>query len=559
MFGEKMIKRIFGILLLLCLDVCAQEGTITVSPSLPGHPIRFKLNLTNTKNVLIAANHQWTFGDGTATLRWSNSSVFHTFPILSVKCSYSVTCKYDYIKISGQAAANMTGVATARVTVDAFVDNGSTPGISPSMLTDNNNVVYTTNWVDNGNIYGYILNPAGTQIELFVNGVFIKTITDFGIAKKIFADNNRICILGTDNTIKWYTLCNDRASWSETLQLVLSYCIDDDYLQVNPTLPEVPVFDGGVLTNAYFLPPEPTPEPTDVSDIFSFTTKPFGSFMDHYVNNFEISPDQYYYWTITAHTPSRWNNLLDWNKGDPVYKRDGINVNDIVDIAVGYWPQTVVTFYALTKDGYIWWLDEEPIMRHWKKIEYWKDEDGNNHLITGVPPVLDLANYANGVVTPFLTYSMNSKVVASNSVVGVYVPDTYSRKSGVLLKQRAPVGGTFYFMRWDFHQREDFVYWPIDWTEHAWHSIDIPYDVQELHFDTHRGINSMTGGVWQIPQNALIGTKGILGDVSANSIRSYPFELLVKSGNGQIYKYTSNKPSEEGTWSTAVSAIGRTF
>ena len=225
-------------------------------------------------------------------------------------------------------------------------------------------------------------------------------------------------------------------------------------------------------------------------------------------------------WTACAHRGGSWTNLLAMREfvpykrvrfrktgtdsaGNPVLKpeaynvpRASIDVNDVVDIAVGNWTGTVVTYYVLMgSTGKIMYIDEEVIMDRWKTVP---------HLCL---PCND----------PYPLDS-NSRIAASNSVICAY-------KTG-------PGGAEISWIRWDFHNRQDFSWYPLDWCEHRWHAVSCPLDSAEfISFDTHWP-DSVRDTVWAVPKSRADGKRtGFLGTIDPRTVSAYRVDLTVRRGN----------------------------
>ncbi len=208
------------------------------------------------------------------------------------------------------------------------------------------------------------------------------------------ADNNRLFVQTTDNKLYWRCLKKDSANWVIFLYDVLKLPglgLADDL--VWPLIPDqFRIIEG-----------------EEYSDLDSWA-------------------DAYRSWVINSHD-GRWNEL-----------ERGINGDDIVDIAVGNWNNTVVTYYALMRSGRIMYLDEEPIMRNWMEVP------GENR--------------------PSLNET--SRICASHSVIA------------------ATKGREIHWIRFDAHQPDFFPFGPlsINWTE-VWYDIPASFYERANHPGWH--------------------------------------------------------------------------
>ncbi len=172
--------------------------------------------------------------------------------------------------------------------------------------------------------------------------------------------------------------------------------------------------------------------------------------------------------------------------------RASIDVSDIVDIAVGHWTGTVVTYYALMgSTGKIMYIDEEIVMDRWKEVP-------NTHWRSNDPYPLD----------------STSLIAASNSVVCAY----YRKGTSAYVT----------WIRWDFHNPQDFGYFPLDWCEKRWHTVPCPVmDARSLTIDTHWP-DSVRDSLWNIPKSiGSLDWKGFLGSVPRHLISAYRVRLEV--------------------------------
>ena len=151
----------------------------------------------------------------------------------------------------------------------------------------------------------------------------------------------------------------------------------------------------------------------------------------------------YSQWADATHDPTRtatapylanngWNSLEFRTFQKPYTARQpncGLLANwSFIDIAVGNWNQTVVTYYALVKtdkgDVGLYFIDEEPVMKRWNRIPWPADA----------------------------TLDESSRIAASHSVVAVAAKSNGS--------------GRLYWTRMDAHHPTVVDVWPINWSEH---------------------------------------------------------------------------------------------
>ncbi|MBN1757097.1 MAG: hypothetical protein JW863_02200 [Chitinispirillaceae bacterium] len=355
-------------------------------------------------------------------------------------------------------------------------------------------VIQTRNYIDAGKHYSYRL--LGGKIEYRNEGNRWRTLPngnprDCGgetlEVKLMAADNNRLFVVAQDRRGKrslwWYCVKDDQAEWSKTL-------VD---------------LAGDLMKKGY-------PQ-----------------------------------WIACAHKGGSWTNLLAMREfvpykrvrfrktgidsaGKPVLKpeafdvpRASIDVDDVVDIAVGNWTGTVVTYYVLMgSTGKIMYIDEEVVMDRWKTVP---------HLCL---PCND----------PYPLDS-NSRIAASNSVICAY-------KTG-------SEGALVSWIRWDFHNRQDFSWYPLDWCEHRWHSVVCPLDSAEfLCFDTHWP-DSVRDSIWERPKNVADGRRtGFLGTVDKRSISAYRVEITVFQGKRMAkleldtLDYKKEKTLDDSVWKVSV-------
>lgn len=233
--------------------------------------------------------------------------------------------------------------------------------------------------------------------------------------KRIAADNNRLFVLTSDNKLYWRCMVEDAASW-----VIFMFILCE-------------VAGQGVLDNLVWLL---------IGDDFTIDGVRYPDFASYAKAYREL--------TLISHD-TRWN-LLD----------KGVPGDDIVDIAVGNWNNSVVTYYVLLKSGKIHYTDEEPIISGWFEVK------GKNR------PILD----------------ENSMICASHSVIA------------------ATKGNKIHWIRIDAHNPDTSPFFSdINFSEvwfdlpgykqanhPGWHSIDSPAsEIAEFFIDVGCGVP------WPIP------------------------------------------------------------
>jgi len=216
-------------------------------------------------------------------------------------------------------------------------------------------------------------------------------------------------------------------------------------------------------------------------------------------------------WFDCAHTrDSSWVNVLALRTFVPykeprlqkVKKNDGttdyrvvaynaprmsIDVDDIVDIAVGSWGGTVINYYLLMgSTGKIMYIDEEIIMDRWKEVPNLHGTPKNS------PYPLD----------------STARIAASNSVVAVY----HQKNDSAFVT----------WIRWDYHNYQDFEFFPINWCETEWRKIACPVKhAQHLKINTHWP-SEVSDTIWHIPpsiEKQVESIKKILPDAIGKKMR----------------------------------------
>lgn len=269
----------------------------------------------------------------------------------------------------------------------------------------------------------------------------------------------------------------------------------------------------------------------------------------------------YAQWFKCAHTKDNtWINLLALREFVPyiephirrIKNRDGtvqykydafnaprvsIDVDDIVDIAVGNWTGTVVTYYVLMgSTGKIMYIDEEIVMDRWKEVP------NATHRFLNDPDTL----------------TATARIAASNSVIGAY--------------HHAGDSAFVSWIRWDFHNKQDFEYFPLNWCDTAWYRIFCPVKHADfITFDTHASPYSSRDSIWETPEgidslygrlNAILpdgngnrlkkgDLRGFLGSYAAEKIDAYRMHITVTKGDSVYTIDFNNKERGENMQWTA--------
>ncbi|MCK5244021.1 MAG: hypothetical protein KAJ90_02040 [Desulfobacterales bacterium] len=367
------------------------------------------------------------------------------------------------------------------------------------MITNSKTHAVTQNWMDGGTKYYYrIKNDVLEYKRGTESWTRMDPPPDDPQIKYVAADNNRVFILTTDNKLYWRCIKEDVASWVVFLFWIAEKVPDDC-----PGL-------GTIFRHDFQI------EGTHYQDVASWATA-------------------YKTWARDSHQGldnGSWNEIKRKNKikiENTEEIKEPIDFSDIIDIAVGNWSHTVITYYVLLKSSHkIMWIDEEPIMNEWKEVPGWDQ------------PSLD----------------DESNICASHSVIA------------------ATRDNKIHWVRFDFHNPDDFKFWRMNWTEISynkpwedrshhpdWHTIETPVPMIEEFF-----IDVGCGAPWPVPSptplgiafntpwylaviaaSALIdrleGRKSVVGFLGDNPIKpcsAYPFSCIVKQSNCECWEYALN-------------------
>ncbi|MCA9527777.1 MAG: hypothetical protein KC549_15935, partial [Myxococcales bacterium] len=257
-----------------------------------------------------------------------------------------------------------------------------------------------------------------------------------GAATHVAADNNRVVVRTADGRLHWTCLDTDIASWVDytfgvmqafaTTSAAFNALLDQAQaefaasLDVAALLGELyrvaDLWEGGVA------PPPPTDRRALIGDWLG----------------------RYRAWLARTHTVPAGALHGPWNTLGRGVEAGAADLSTVVDIAVGHWHQTVVTFYAALPDGRILYLDEEPMMPAWRVLPGSEDA---------------AARQAAGLMA-----DPEAVLVASHSVLAVLQPRSK----------------TVAWRRFDYHNPSDFKLWPLlDWTEPRWTTRPLPVRVPE--------------------------------------------------------------------------------
>jgi len=261
--------------------------------------------------------------------------------------------------------------------------------------------------------------------------------------KNVASDNNRVVILTEDNKLYWRCFHSDAGAWVLVLmRLAGAAGLDDDvarYLREEQpvlfdALEEIIQAEGELKDQIWSLMEE---RGMDSIEGVSYSMSHWG--------------DVYRGCVEAVHNPNRG-----WN---PLQYRTGLQPEDeIIDVAVGNWNGTVITYYALvrtrsTESVNIWYIDEEAITPEWQ-------------LVPGQPSV-ERAGQAGLKLDPDGDYML----CASHSVIAV--ADRHSRlEDGKKTK--------IHWIRCDAHTNKHIPFWPINWTEAYCDDTPIPPGPEEL-------------------------------------------------------------------------------
>ncbi|MEZ4463929.1 MAG: hypothetical protein R3F43_05250 [bacterium] len=177
---------------------------------------------------------------------------------------------------------------------------------------------------------------------------------------------------------------------------------------------------------------------------------------------------RYRAWLVRSHTVPAgalhgpWNTLA---RGvDPA--AGSVDRAAVVDIAVGHWHRTVVTFYLALPDGRVLYLDEEPMMPLWRVLPGSEDA---------------AARQKSG-----LHADPDAVLVASHSVLAIL----------------QPASKTVAWRRFDYHNPSDFKLWPLlNWTEPGFTTRALPVAAPEaIALDAGFHGPGGTREPWPVPQ-----------------------------------------------------------
>lgn len=350
------------------------------------------------------------------------------------------------------------------------------------IITNSYTHAVAQNHFDNGKKYYYRIVDGQIQYKIDQSDWYLMNgPSQGGHIKRIAADNNRLFVMTSDNKLYWRCMVEDWASWVVFVLVAL----------------EIAAQNGGVIDDILWL---------FVGGDYTIEGESYLDFASYF--------HAYRMRTITSHD-RRWN-LLD----------RGIASDEVIDIAVGNWNNSVATYYVLLNSGKILYIDEEPIIKEWFEVK------GDNK------PTLD----------------ENSRICASHSVVAV----TAGRK--------------IHWIRIDAHNPDTCPFFAeINYTEvwhdipnhkkvnhPGWHSIESPASQIDEFF-----IDVGCGAPWPIPgtdkSNPLTSLFynivkafseeideyrethtecGIFGYIDPNDSRyNYPLCCVIKNGHDGTYKH----------------------
>lgn len=280
-----------------------------------------------------------------------------------------------------------------------------------SIITNSFTHAVAKNYFDGGREYYYCITSDGVLEYKIGSGNWNSLPKPNGErVKNVAADNNRVFILTDKNRLYWRCLLEDSASWVLFIFKVAE-CI------------------GSTVANELIWP--------HLEDSKVIEGQEY--------DNLEDWAAIYYNWVIETHKPGdgpprlelppNFHRAEGWN---PLENRGGINSDHVVDIAVGNWNNTVVTYYVLVaepnksgKSHKIMFLDEEPLMQKWEDV-----------------PRQEM-----------ISLDSKSLICASHSVIA------------------ATCGNRIYWIRFDAHTNDHIPFWPLNWNE-AW--TGIPKELEDL-------------------------------------------------------------------------------
>ena len=327
----------------------------------------------------------------------------------------------------------------------------------------------TTNYFDSGKRYYYRIACNASLKYKIDDGNWEplpETDANYSLPKdcvvtKISADNNRLFILTEKNELYWRCMKTDWASWVVFFFTVASHisAIDAQDLIWNLFPAEMKWLEG-----------------KNYGDDTMWDVDPNNNHLSDWAADYRT-------WVEERHTENRWNSLnkrfldkgtieelsLEIDSEMDVYP-DLDNHHDkfeIIDIAVGNWDRTVITYYILLKiresgQFKLLFIDEEAVMQWWDEV-----------------PGYDK-----------LPLNEKSQINASHSVIAI----SASREK------------TIFWTRYDYHSNRHMPIIPLNWTE-TWHPLTEGYEIEELPFDVPPGLEPP----YDLPDIAsLIGPIGAL-------------------------------------------------
>ena len=314
----------------------------------------------------------------------------------------------------------------------------------------------------------------------------------------IAADNNRLLAWGKASNGKvalfWYCVKYDQATWVSKLlkrfrRLVKLFMKKDYYAWTSQ------VHQENTWTNALRLR----------NDQFDTTTvmrikKPG--------NDSIPSADNMPLYTSLAEGEWMLSRKLPGDTGS-------LDANDIGSIAAGNWNGTVVTYYIFFRSARkIYYIDEEVVM----------------DTLRVVPRIV-----GSGKNNPY-PLPENTLIDASNSVLFCAKPSSS--------------GTSIHFIRWDFHNYEDFKFWRLNWCENDWHVLQSPIpDIKYMRAYTNDIRSCSSKGVWDIPRSALgFNYGGLFGNVKNKDISTYPVTLFIAGESGDQWVYHTDSVRQPGKW-----------
>lgn len=269
--------------------------------------------------------------------------------------------------------------------------------MSESIITNNSRErAVTTNYFDGAKRYAYRIVDGVVRFRIGADEwqEFPFDLPPGCRVENVAADNNRVFIRTTDNQLYWRCLKEDSASW-----VVLVFTLGE---LVGTTLASELIWSQIGEDQRWI-------EDTQYSDLQEWAGAYCG-------------------WVRTTHDPARNEGSADHpylktNGWNCLRERVGLEGDEIIDIAVGNWNNTVVTYYVLAysrerKRVVLYYIDEETIMHRWEEVP---GQEGR--------------------------FDKNSLISASHSVVA------------------AVTGRQLHWTRMDAHNPGHIKVWPLNWTE----------------------------------------------------------------------------------------------